>query len=151
MDIIYDKSEITKEEIQQEISRRSKKYIGKTFLESFSIYLGTAQLLEFALKKLLEENFNIPAKELENKTLGLTRVKLEEVGLRADYTELLKTVVKDRNHAAHELLANHALIGSLDIEHSEHFKFKELDHFIYNIERAAFLFDYIQHNNAWTV
>ncbi len=151
MDTIYDKPEITSEEIQQEIFKRSEKYNGKSFLECFSIYLGTAQILEFALKKLLEEKFNIPIDQIENKTLGQTRVKLEEFGLRADYTELLKGVVKDRNHAAHELLSNQALIGSLGVELSERFQFKELNQFIYNLERAVFLFDYIQHNNAWTV
>lgn len=151
MDTIYDKPEITEEEIKREVFRRSEKYNGKSFLECFSIYLGTAQILEFALKKLLEEKFNIPAEQTETKTLGQTRVKLEEVGLRADYTELLKGVVKDRNHAAHELLANQVLIGSIGVKLSERFQFKELNHFIYKIERAVFLFDYIQHNNAWTV
>lgn len=151
MDTIYDKPELTSEEINQEILKRSEKYNGKSFMECFSIYLGTVQILEFALKKLLEEEFNIPANQTESKTLGQARVKLEEVGLRADYTEILKGIVKDRNHAAHELLANQILIGSLGVELSEHFQFKELNQFIYNLERAVFLFDYIQHNNAWTV
>lgn len=151
METIYDKPEFTGEEIQKEIFRRSEKYNGKSFLECFSIYLGTAQILEFALKKVLEEKFNIPAEQTENKTLGQTRVKLEEAGLRKDYAELLKGIVKDRNHAAHELLANQAIIGSLGVELSEHFQFKELNPLIYNLEKAVFLFDYMQHNNAWTV
>ncbi len=128
-----------------------KKYEGKSFLECFSIYLGTAQLLEFALKKILEEKFQVPSEETENCTLGQTRVKLEKYGVRADYTELLKGVVKERNHAAHELLANHALISSLGVELSERMQFKELNHFIFGLERAVFLFDHIQHNDAWLV
>ncbi|MCY1302387.1 hypothetical protein D9M70_520410 [compost metagenome] len=151
MDTIYDKPELTGNEIQKEILKRSEKYNGKSFLECFSIYLGTAQILEFALKKLLEERFNVPAEQTETKTLGQTRVKLEELGVRKDYTDLLKGVVKDRNYAAHELLANQALIGSLSEVLSEHFQFKELNQLIYNLERAVFLFDYMQHNNAWTV
>lgn len=115
------------------------------------MYLGTAQILEFALKKLLEEKFNIPADQTENRTLGQIRKKLEEVGLRADYTDLLKVVVKDRNYAAHELVANQALIGSFGVELSERVQFKELNQLIYNLEQALFLFDYFQHNNAWTV
>ncbi|MBF0674659.1 hypothetical protein [Pseudomonas sp.] len=151
MDAIYDKPELTGEEIQKEIFRRFEKYNEKPFFECFALYLGTAQILEFALKKLLEEEFNVPAEQTEHKTLGQTRVKLEEIGLRSDYTELLKIVVKDRNHAAHELLANQAVIGSLGIELSEHFQFKELNPLIYNLEKAVFLFDYMRHNKAWTV
>lgn len=151
MSTIYDKEKLSGLEIQEEVFRRIKKYEEKSFLECFSIYLGTAQILEFALKKLLEEKFNVPAEETENMTLGQTRAKLERCGLRADYTELLKEVVKDRNYAAHELLSDQALISSLGIEFSERMQFKELEQFIFGLERAIFLFDYMQHNDTWLV
>lgn len=151
MTSIYDKEELSGDDVQNEVFRRMEKYGEKSFLECFSIYLGTAQLLEFALKKLLEEMFGISEEETDKLTLGQSRVKLESVGLRTDYTELLKQVVKDRNHAAHELLANQALIGSLNLDISERMQFKELKHFIFGLERAVFLFDYFQHNNAWVL
>jgi len=151
MSSIYEKEELSGSDVQSEVLRRMEKYNDKSFLECFSIYLGTAQILEFALKKLLEESFGIPESETEKLTLGRSRAKLETVGLRADYTELLKQVVKDRNHAAHELLANQVLIGNLGVELSERMQFNELKHFIYGLEQAVFLFDYFQHNDAWVV
>jgi hypothetical protein len=151
MSSIYDKEELSDDDVQNEVFRRMEKYERKPFLECFSIYLGTAQILEFALKKLLEERFNVSEEDTEKLTLGQARARLENVGLRSDYTELLKQVVRDRNSAAHELLANQALIGSLGIEFSERMQFKELKHFIFGLERAVFLFDYFQHNNAWIV
>ncbi|MCP3127251.1 hypothetical protein [Shewanella sp. KJ2020] len=151
MTSIYDKEELSDDDVQNEMFRRMEKYEEKSFLECFSIYLGTAQILEFALKKLLEEKFAISEEETEKLTLGQARAKLESVGLRADYTELLKQVVKDRNHAAHELLANQALISGLGVEFSERMQFKELKHFTFGLEQAVFLFDYFQHNNAWVV
>ncbi|MFD1218125.1 hypothetical protein [Microbulbifer celer] len=115
MSSIYDKEELSGDDVQSEVFRRMEKYERKSFLECFSIYLGTAQILEFALKRLLEERFNVPEEDTEKLTLGQARVRLENVGLRSDYTELLKQVVKDRNNAAHELLENQALIGSLGV------------------------------------
>lgn len=151
MTSIYDKAEITGEELQAELLLRAEKYVGKSFLESFSMYLGTAQLLEFALKKLLDDRFGVSADLLEYKTLGQVRAKLEEVGVRNDYTGILKEVVKDRNYAAHELLANNMLIGDLGVSFSERFEFKELSPFILKLERAVFLYDYFQHNDAWII
>lgn len=151
MSTIYDKEELSGDDVQKEVFRRMEKYDHKSFLECFSIYLGTAQILEFGLKKLLEERFNFTEEETERLTLGQARARLENVGLRTDYTELLKQVVKDRNNAAHELLANQALIGSLGVDFSERLQFKELKHSIFGLEQAVFLFDYFQHNNAWVV
>lgn len=65
--------------------------------------------------------------------------------------ELSGSDVKDRNHAAHELLANQVLIGNLGVELSERMQFNELKHFIYSLDQAVFLFDYFQHNDAWVV
>lgn len=115
----------------------------------YSISLGTAQILGFALKKLLEEKFDISIDETKRLTFGQTRARLETEVIRSDFTELLKEVVKNRNNAAHELLANQAIIGSLGVELSERFQFKELKHFIFGLERATFIFDHTQHHDAW--
>ncbi|MFC4891998.1 hypothetical protein ACFPDQ_02915 [Pseudofrancisella aestuarii] len=151
MSTIYDKEELSIDDVQKEVFRRMEKYDHKSFLECFFIYLGTAQILEFGLKKLLEERFNFTEEETEKLTLGQVRARLENVGLRRDYTELLKQVVKNRNSAAHELLVNQALIGCLGVDFSDRLQFKELKLSIFGLERAVFLFDYFQHNNAWVV
>ncbi|OZY86504.1 hypothetical protein CBP51_05630 [Cellvibrio mixtus] len=151
MSEIFDKEKLSGEEIQNEVFRRMEKYNEKSFLEQFAIYLGTAQILEFGLKKLLITLFNATEENLERKTLGQTRVELEKRGIRADYTELLKEVVSDRNYAAHELLSNNALLNSFNVTFSENMQFKELKHFIYKLEQAVLIFDYIQHSNAWLI
>ena len=148
---VFGKEELSGEEIQNEVFRLMEKYNEKSFLEQFAIYLGTAQILEFGLKKLLISLFNATEEDLERKNFGQTRAELEKCGLRADYTELLKEVVSDRNYAAHELLSNNALLSSFNVTFSENMQFKEFKHFIYRLERAVFIFDYIQHNKAWRI
>ncbi len=140
---------LSPEELQTEVLKRLEIYDKKSLLEMFALYLGKAQLLEFALKKLLIELFGFKLEELERKTLGQTRWLLKEKGLREDYLSLLEGVVNDRNHAAHEMLANQAITASFNIEFSERMQFKELQDSAYNLEQAIILFDYIQYNHAW--
>lgn len=64
MSSIYDKKELSGDDVQSEVFRKMEKYERKPFLECFSIYLGTAQVLEFALKRFLEERFNVPEQNL---------------------------------------------------------------------------------------
>ena len=149
MNELYDKEIIPPEELQAEIFKRLEAYKDKSFLEMFALYLGKAQLLEFALKKLLVELHDFKLEDLERKTLGQTRWLLAEKGLREDYLVLLQTVVNERNHAAHEMLANQALIASYEIEISERMQLRELQNSLFTLEQAIFLFDYFQHNNAW--
>ncbi|MGB1201416.1 MAG: hypothetical protein ACPG5R_07620 [Cognaticolwellia aestuarii] len=149
MDAFYEQEEITPEELRAKIFESLKNYDDKSFLEMFSLYLGKVQLLEFALKKLLVDLYGIELDTLERKTLGQTRKLLENNGLRTDYLTLLNSVVDDRNHAAHEMLANQALLSSFEVEFSERFQQSELLSAVFKLEQSIILFDYFQRNNAW--
>ena len=48
---LYEKEEITPEDVLAAVFERLKTYEDKSFLEMFALYLGKAQLLELALKK----------------------------------------------------------------------------------------------------
>lgn len=149
MSDLYEKEEITPEDLQAAVFERLKTYENKSFLEMFALYLGKAQLLEFALKKLLVELYEYELGALERKTLGQTKWLLEENGIRTDYLDMLQNVVNDRNHAAHEMLANQAIIGSFEVLFSERIQVKELQQAAFNLEQAIILFDYFQHHKTW--
>lgn len=121
-------------------------YVGKPFIERFGLFMGKAQLLEFGLKKILVSlpGYNLGEKELELLTLGKTRVQLEKLGLRTDYSAYLQSFTKQRNLMAHEFLANFAftqqlLDGAALIRPFE----RELAHACYAVEQLIILFDYI--------
>ena len=79
----------------------------------------------------------------------LTPRILENNGLRTDYLALLNVVVDDRNHAAHEMLANQAILKIFEEAFSDRFQQRELLSVAFKLERSIILFDYFQHNNAW--
>jgi len=55
--------ELTREEIQNGTQNGTKKYENLDFLGKYAMYMGVAQLLEFGLKKLHQENMEIRWKE----------------------------------------------------------------------------------------
>lgn len=132
-----------------------KIYEGKAFLESYGIFMGKTQLLEFGLKKILTSlpGVVIGKDELERNSLGQTRVALEGYGLRSDYNALLKKFVKQRNKMAHEFLANYALTqhltSGIGMMHSFQ---RDLSHVSYDLEMLIIVFDFINEGNninAW--
>lgn len=130
-----------------------KKYEGLSFIEQFAMYKGVAQLLELGLKKLLEEKFNYELEIMEKWTLGKTKVELEKNNLRPDFIVLLKNVVQDRNHIAHEILANELLLNgmlnSLNISTEFSKNKRMLWKAINELEQICFLFDWTNENNGW--
>ncbi|PKO95508.1 MAG: hypothetical protein CVU12_09775 [Bacteroidetes bacterium HGW-Bacteroidetes-7] len=117
------------------------------------MYMGMAQILEFGLKKLCEEKFGGNLDEMERWTLGKTRVELEKKGLRTDFVNLLMGVVDSRNHIAHEILANEAIMNGMLRKLNVNVAFYKYQRILWKaiieLEQICFLFDWTNEHNGW--
>lgn len=141
------------EQIREGTQKGLKKYENLSFIEQYAMYMGMAQILEFGLKKLFEEKFGGNLDDMERWTLGKTRVELERKGLRADFIALLKGVTDSRNHIAHEILANEALMNGMKNKLNVQGGFSKNKRFLWKaineLEHTCFLFDWTNENNDW--
>lgn len=141
------------EQITKGTQKGLKKYESLSFIEQYAMYMGMAQILEFGLKKLYEEKFRGNLDDMERWTLGKTRVELEKKGLRTDFIALLKGVVDSRNHIAHEILANEAImngmLNKLNVQGGFSKNKRFLSKAINELEQICFLFDWTNEKNGW--
>jgi hypothetical protein len=135
--------------IQEEVSKRLEKYKGRNLLEQFALFMGTAQILELALKRLLARRYGYELEKMDFWTLGRTITELEKVSVRADFIGLLKSALKHRNHMAHEFLANEAMLKSI-LGESGRLEARELEKGIYELEQVIFLHDWCEERDAWS-
>jgi len=144
---------LTPKRIRIEVSNRTKKYEGHNFLEEYAMYIGTCQLLEFSLKKLLEEKHGIDLKKSKKWTLGRTKNELEKKKVRNDFTSLLGHIVESRNYIAHELISDELILKSMFPEsipknhYSKNHRF--LHKAIFELEELAVVFDWLNKEDAW--
>ncbi len=147
------KQELSSEQIKEYVLQRLEKYKNLNFFEEYAMFMGLAQILEFGLKKLLEENYGYELESMDKWTLGKIKVELERNGLRPDFIDLLKSIVDYRNYIAHELLSNNALMkvlyNKLIPENHYSKEHRVLHKAIYELEQLIFLFDWTNENNGW--
>lgn len=136
------------EEITRKITEKLEKYKDLSFLEQYAIFMGKAQILEFGLKALLTRKYGIEPELMEKWTLGKVKSELEKKGLRADFINLLNSLLQHRNYIAHDLLADAALINSI-IESSQPKQARDLWKSLYEIERIIILHDWCIEYDAW--
>ena len=137
------------QEIREQVLKRLAKYKKLNVLEQFAMFMGMAQILEVGLKRLLTRRYKYDYEKMEKWTLGKTTKELKECGLRADFIVLLESVVEYRNHIAHELLANEAMLRSLLGGDGGRLELRHLEKGIYELEQIMFLHDWCEEHNAW--
>ena len=142
-------SSLSREQIAAGVAERLKKYESLSFLESFAMFMGVAQILEIGLKGLLHKRFGFDIQRMERWTLGRTATTLKERGLRSDFIQLLESVVDYRNYIAHELLANEAILRSLLSGESGRFEIRQLEKGTYELEQLMFLYDWTEEHRGW--
>jgi hypothetical protein len=147
------KDHLTKKEIAKKVNKRLKKYKRLGFLGSYAMFMGTAQVLEIALKNVLADCYKVGLDKTENLTLGQTKNELKKHGLRSDFLRLLESVVEKRKYIAHELLANEAITRAL-IDKSKpkkHFskEARNLSKAIYELEQLMVLLKWTSKRSAW--
>jgi len=126
-----------------------EKYKKLNVLEQFAMFMGMAQILESGLKNLLVRRSNYARENMATWTLGKTASELRRSGLRQDFVVLLESVVTYRNHIAHELLANEAMLRALLGGDAGILELRQLDKGIYELEQILFLHDWCEEHNAW--
>ena len=84
---------LSPEIIGKKVDERLKKYRGLNFFERYAMYMGVTQLLEFGLKKLLTELYDVELEQIENISLGQTCGQLKQRGLRGDFILLLEVEI----------------------------------------------------------
>jgi hypothetical protein len=142
------KPSLSEEEIRDMISEKLEGYKKLSFLEQYAMFMGKAQILEFVLKSLLSNKYEIESEIMERWTLGKLKNELAQKGLRSDFIDLLESIVQSRNYIAHELLANNALLNSL-VELSPKIKGRDLWKATYELEQIIILHDWCVEHNAW--
>jgi hypothetical protein len=141
---------LTTEEIRAAVSQRLDRYARLNLFEQFALFMGTAQILELALKSVLQQKYGLELERMERWTLGRTARELRDQGCRTDFCQLLDSVVEYRNHIAHELLAAQALLKSLlDGADTGRLATKHLDLAIYELEQLVVLYDWQLLHDAW--
>ena len=140
---------LSADDIKELVSQRLEDYKGKSLLERVALFMGKAQLLEMGLKSILNRDYDIPMEDMERWTLGRTKNELERHGIRPDFIAYLASVVRHRNHIAHDLLADHALMQSLANFSGRHVE-GDLFRATYEIEQIIILYDWCEEHNGWT-
>ncbi|OJY84720.1 MAG: hypothetical protein BGP23_02430 [Lysobacterales bacterium 66-474] len=139
---------LSQEEIQAQVFAKLDDYKDKSMLEQYAMFMGKAQLLEFALKGLLTRKYNVPPDDMERWTLGKTKNELKDRGLRVDFVSLLESLVGHRNNMAHEFLANNAITRSI-ANFSERKLYGDLFRAVYELEQIIILYDWCEEHDGW--
>ncbi len=120
-----------------------------SFYERYAVFMGKAQIVEFALKGLLIKKYNHDEESLEKCTLGAAIAKLETAGLRGDFIHILKELNKYRISMAHGFLADYSMGTTLIGEKYQSFSEKELRHALYSVEQVILVHDFLMENNLF--
>lgn len=140
---------ITGREIHRGVLRRLTVYDKLNHLERLAMFLGKSQVLEFGLKSLLARRYQYEPDEMEKWPLGRVVHELDKSGLRNDFIELLKVVVRYRNHMAHEYLAGVAMLSIVLKGNTGRLAVKHLERGAYELERVILLYDWCEKHAAW--
>lgn len=141
--------ELSAEEIQAGVFARLEKYKKLNLLEHFGMFMGIVQVLELNLKLLLHRRFQLELEVMERWTLGRVSTELKNRGVRPDFTHLLDSLVRYRNHIAHSLLANEMMLRDLMGGRETRFEVRELHKGTYELEQLWLLHDWTEANDAW--
>jgi hypothetical protein len=141
-------AQLERDEIKKAVFERLEKYRRLSLLEHFAMFMGGAQLLEVQLKGVLAGSFGVEHDRMERWTLGRVQRELGARGCRADFVQLLESLVNYRNHIAHDLLANVTLLKSL-VKGAGRFERKILDPATYELEQLLFLAQVTDEHQAW--
>jgi hypothetical protein len=95
---------LSPKQLHARVTKRLRKSDNLNFLESFAMFMGKAQLVELALKKILVTKYGYQESRIERWTLGTAIKELKKCGLRKDFIALLEDLNDHRIHIAHELL-----------------------------------------------
>src|SRR5215475_10446269 len=136
---------LTARMVMNKVGKRLAKLERMNFLECYAVFMSKAQLVEFALKKILFKKYRYGKRRLEKMTLGVAIAELEQRGLRKDFVSLLWRLNKHRKKMAHEFLADHSHMVALDRRFG-HLSLKPLRNALWKVEETIQVFDFLNQN-----
>ena len=133
------------------VLKRLRKTDKLNFLESFAYFMGKAQIVEIGLKGLLVREYGYDSEQIEKWNLGRTIRELRERGLRQDFVGLVEELNDYRNHIAHDLLADEALMRRwMSASDAQRHAWEHLSRGLYWVEAAIVVHDFLFGNEAQT-
>ena len=125
---------------------KSMAYMGKiSLLENYAMFMGKAQLIEFALKKILIKRYRYDNSRLEKMTLGGAIGELERLGMRKDFVALLRELNEFRIDMAHNFLVDHSSLVALDRSFGQLSR-KPLQTALFKVEETVHVYDFLNQN-----
>jgi hypothetical protein len=135
---------LSAKQVHSRVVRRLRKNDSLNFLENFAMFLGKAQLVELALKRILMTKYGYEeGRRLTRLTLGQAITELKNCGLRKDFIALLEDLNEHRIYIAHELLADDALMQKLAGAKTRLLALKLLDRALYAVETVIVVHDFL--------
>lgn len=107
------------------------------------MFMGKAQIVELGMKGLLVRQYGYDIEQIEKWTLGQAIRELRKRGLRQDFIWLAEELNDHRNHIAHDLLADHALLQKLFGSDADRFAWRDLERGLYAVEMAIVVHDFL--------
>jgi len=136
---------LTQKRLLRKIGRSMKRYNKLNFLECYAMFMGKAQLVEFALKKILLKRYRYGEKKRDKMTLGGAIAELERLGMRKDFVWQLRQLNKCRIKMAHGFLADHLHLVALDRRFA-HLSRRPLQEALFRVEETIHVFDFLNQN-----
>ena len=131
-----DENVLTAEQLTKAIFKALRPLDKLSFPERYTTFMGKAQIVEMALKRLLLRNYGFKEKQLEKLTLGAAIHHLEREGIRPDLVVLLNELNKFRIQMAHVFLCDDAIGKSLLGAEFQHLSEKSLRHALFAVEHV---------------
>jgi hypothetical protein len=138
--------QLSGKQVHATVVRRLRKADKLNFLESFAMFMGKAQLVEFGLKKILLRKYGYKEEEIESWPLGRVVKELKKLGLRRDFIALVEELKEHRNYIAHEILADDAMMQKLAGAGTRRFARKSLERGLYTVEEVIVVHDFLAGN-----
>lgn len=140
------KKQLTGKQVHSKVVRRLRSSDKLNHLERFAMFMGKAQLVEMALKNLLMTKYGYSEQKMERWTLGRLVKELKTLGLRPDFIALLEELTHYRNHIAHDLLLDYALMQRLTRSKAHRLSLKPLERGLYMVEQTIVVHDFLASN-----
>jgi hypothetical protein len=138
--------QLSGKQVHARVVSRLRKANKLNFLESFAMFMGKAQVVEFGLKKILMSKYGYKEEKIENWPLGAVIKELKKLGLRRDFIALVEDLKERRNYIAHEMLADDAIMRKLAGAKAQRFAWKSLEHGLYAVEQVIIVHDFLASN-----
>ena len=138
--------QLSGKQVHARVVSRLRKANKLNFLESFAMFMGKAQVVEFGLKKILMSKYGYKEEKIENWPLGAVIKELKKLGLRRDFIALVEDLKERRNYIAHEMLADDAIMRKLAGAKAQRFAWKSLERGLYAVEQVIIVHDFLASN-----